>query len=69
MIKGSDKMLKILLVEDDEKLCYKIKDTLVKWGFRVIIVESFDSVQNTYIEYKPHLVIMDIGLPCYDGIG
>ncbi|WP_346916487.1 response regulator transcription factor [Clostridium sp.] len=60
-------MKEILLVEDDLDLSKVLSSSLNKWGFKVNLIENFDSILKEFIEKKPQLVIMDVNLPYYDG--
>ena len=60
-------MHKLMLVEDDTTIRSGIVALLEKWGYQVIAIEKFDEVLTTYIAEKPHLVILDITLPFYNG--
>ena len=60
-------MYKILLVEDDKIISREIIKNLVKWGFDAIVVEDFSNVMQVFEEFDPHLVLMDISLPFYNG--
>jgi len=60
-------MKEILLVEDDLDLSKILSSSLNKWGFKVNLIEKFDSILKEFIEKKPQLVIMDVNLPYYDG--
>lgn len=60
-------MYKILIVEDDKVLCNNIEEGIAKWGFDVISIGNFENVLEEFAKHNPHLVIMDINLPCFDG--
>lgn len=60
-------MYKILIVEDDKALCNNIGEGIIRWGFDVIFIENFENVLEEFAKHNPHLVIMDINLPCFDG--
>ena len=60
-------MYKILIVEDDKALCENIKGEISKWGFDTVSIENFENVLEEFAKHSPHLVIMDINLPCFDG--
>ncbi|WP_346887059.1 response regulator transcription factor [Clostridium sp. UBA1056] len=60
-------MKEILLVEDDLDLSKALSSSLNKWGFKVNLIENFDSILKEFIEKEPQLVIMDVNLPYYDG--
>lgn len=60
-------MKEMLLVEDDLDLSKVLSSSLNKWGFKVNLIENFDSILKEFIEKEPQLVIMDVNLPYYDG--
>ena len=60
-------MYKILIVEDDEVIAKTLKVHLEKWGYQARCAENFKQVAKEFKEYAPHLVLMDIGLPFYNG--
>lgn len=60
-------MYKILIVEDDFGIANAIKLQAKTWNFNVKIVENFNDVLTDFSEFQPHIVLMDISLPFYDG--
>ncbi|TCO79338.1 response regulator transcription factor [Marinisporobacter balticus] len=60
-------MYKILIVEDDNIISSIISDKLNKWGYDASIISDFNNVLVAYTSFEPHLVLMDINLPYYDG--
>jgi DNA-binding response OmpR family regulator len=60
-------MYKIMIVEDEEKIRGIIKTYLQKWGFEVYCPDKFNNIFEEFSKESPHLVIMDINLPDYDG--
>ncbi|MBK3495977.1 response regulator transcription factor [Viridibacillus sp. YIM B01967] len=58
---------RILIVEDDLKIASLLADTLRKYHYEVKTVESFDSILEEFTAFNPHLVLLDINLPSYDG--
>lgn len=60
-------MYKILIIEDDQSIARSIKDILLTWGYKVAICENFKDVLNIFVEEKVDLVLLDIGLPFYNG--
>lgn len=64
---GSHKNYRLLLVEDDTVIAEGMKLHLEKWGYEVICAEDFGNVLKTFAACSPHLVLMDIGLPFYNG--
>ncbi|WP_311492641.1 response regulator transcription factor [uncultured Anaerococcus sp.] len=60
-------MFKIFVVDDSQIISEKLKNELEKWGFEVALVCDFEKVFDIFKSEKPDLVVMDIGLPFYDG--
>ena len=60
-------MHKILLVEDDEVIRQQVKKILEQWEYEVVRVEDFMEVLSLFVKEEPHLVLMDIGLPLFNG--
>lgn len=60
-------MHKILLVEDDGVIREEVARLLAQWGFEVVVVEDFMEVLSLFVKEEPHLVLLDIGLPLFNG--
>lgn len=60
-------MFKILIVEDDSIISDKIRMHLEKWGYEVESVTDFTDVIQHFARFEPQLVLIDIGLPFYNG--
>lgn len=60
-------MYKILVVEDDTVIAQEIKRHLTRWGYEVEAVSDFADVMGQFGRFQPQLVLMDIGLPFYNG--
>lgn len=60
-------MYRILIIEDDRTIANAVKNHLEKWGFEAKCAENFKDIMSEFSEYSPHLVLMDIGLPFYNG--
>lgn len=60
-------MYKIMIVEDDASLAKALQKTISSWDYDVWCVKRFDAVSDEFQEIEPHLVIMDIMLPFYNG--
>ena len=60
-------MYKILIVEDDKALCDNISEGIFKWGFDTVSIENFENILEEFAKHNPHLVLMDINLPHFDG--
>lgn len=54
-------------MEDDEKIAHLLADVLRKYQYDVNIVNDFESVVEEAVAFQPHLILLDINLPIYDG--
>jgi two-component system, OmpR family, bacitracin resistance response regulator BceR len=59
--------MNILIIEDDTAIFQSLKTTLEQWSFQVEGPEDFQHVMGAFMKSQPHLVIIDIQLPAYDG--
>lgn len=57
----------IFIVEDDKALFKALQTGLEAWSFRVSRPDDFNEVMRSFLDQQPHLVIMDITLPKFDG--
>ena len=60
-------MYQIFIVEDDPTIAKLMGRVLEKWGFAVACVSDFSAVLSEFRVAAPHLVLMDVSLPFYDG--
>ncbi|MDO5411824.1 MAG: response regulator transcription factor [Lachnospiraceae bacterium] len=60
-------MYRILIVEDDDSIASLVEKQLMLWGLAVRCVQDFRNVLQIFAEYEPHLVLLDISLPFYNG--
>src|SRR5690625_949399 len=60
-------MQKILIVEDDPKLANYLAKDIEKYGYAVHKVMNFSNVMEEFNQFSPHLVLLDINLPSFDG--
>lgn len=60
-------MYRIYLVEDDVIIARSIKKHLENWEYEVQCTKDFSAVTKEFAEFAPQLVLMDIGLPFYNG--
>ena len=60
-------MYRILIVEDDAGIAKAIKEQAQMWGLQAEYVEDFRDVMAAFAGFSPHLVLMDISLPFFDG--
>ncbi|MBW4080575.1 response regulator transcription factor [Paenibacillus sp. S150] len=60
-------MFKIMIVEDDIRIRTLMTDILRKYGYEVAEVADFLQVEKIFEQEAPHLVLLDLNLPYYDG--
>lgn len=60
-------MYKILIVEDDGVIASAVAAHLHSWGWETSCVVDFQHVMEAFAAFSPHLVLLDITLPFYDG--
>ena len=60
-------MYRILIIEDDFSMAAAMKKQIESWGHEVKLVEDFQNVISVFAEYDPHMVLVDIMLPFFDG--
>ena len=60
-------MYKIFIIEDDRRLVRLLEEHLHKFGYAAESVQDFESVQQQFEQLSPHLVLLDVNLPKYDG--
>jgi two-component system response regulator protein BraR/BceR len=54
-------------VEDDAVIAREIQKNLAKWDLESLIADDFQNVIQTFRTFEPHLVLMDISLPFFNG--
>lgn len=62
-----EQAMKIVIVEDDAILAKEIRHFLEKWGYTAVVAEQFLDIAAQCLTCQPHLILMDINLPYYDG--
>ncbi|MGE7624857.1 response regulator transcription factor [Viridibacillus sp. NPDC096237] len=62
-----DDKFNIMIVEDEQKIAEMVEENLIKWGYDVYPVKDFQQVEEEYLSVKPHVVLLDINLPYFDG--
>lgn len=60
-------MYRVLIVEDDRGIAESVRDAAATWGFDARCAENFRDVAGEFAAFAPHLALMDIGLPFFDG--
>ena len=60
-------MYRILIVEDNMDIAQAMKRRIEAWALEARCVEDFRQVMAAFSQYSPHLVLLDIGLPFFNG--
>ncbi len=60
-------MYRVMIVEDDEIIAKTVKKHLEQWQYDVHIISDLSNVMGEFTDYSPHIVLMDIKLPFYNG--
>ena len=59
--------MKIIIVEDKETLRQELCLFLSKYGYETVALSRYDNVVQDILHESPHLVLLDINLPVFDG--
>ena len=60
-------MYRLLIVEDDRGIAEAIKAQAEMWGMQAHVVTNFRNVMAEFVETEPHIVLLDIALPFFNG--
>lgn len=58
---------RIFIVEDDPAIAQMVEEQVKAWGLDARRAENFREVAAEFAAYQPHLVLLDISLPFYNG--
>ena len=60
-------MYKLMIIEDDPGIADAVKKQAELWELEVHITENFRAVMAEFAEAQPHIVLIDISLPFFNG--
>lgn len=60
-------MYKLMIVEDDRGIAEAVKKQAENWGLEALAVSDFSGVMDEFARFEPHIVLLDISLPFYNG--
>lgn len=60
-------MYRILVIEDDFSMAEAMKKQLESWGNDVRLISDFQNVIPSFESYDPHIVLIDLMLPFFNG--
>ena len=59
--------MKIFIVEDDPVIASAVAEHIASWGCEPRIARYFQNIVQEFVEFDPQLVLLDVGLPFYNG--
>ena len=60
-------MYRIMIIEDDQAMAEAMEKQIRSWGNECLCVRDFQNILPVFVEYDPHMVLMDIMLPFFNG--
>lgn len=60
-------MYKLMIVEDDPGIARSVRELAESWGYLTDVPEDFRHITAAFTAFQPHLVLMDITLPFFNG--
>ena len=60
-------MYRLLIIEDEKGIAESIADNLSNYGFETRTIDDFSRTMEIFKDFDPHMVLLDIKLPYYDG--
>ncbi len=60
-------MYKLFIVEDDKGIADAVSDRAKLWGMTVAVASDFSNITAEFVKFSPHIVLLDISLPFFDG--
>jgi len=63
----ANRPVRVLVVEDNVDAAETLSDLLTLWGYEVEVVHDGQAAIETAPRFRPHAVLLDIGLPRMNG--
>lgn len=60
-------LYRLMIVEDDKGIAQAIKAQAELWEMQVQCVQNFRNVMSEFAAFDPHIILMDISLPFFNG--
>lgn len=60
-------MYRLLIVEDDPGISSAVQTQARNWNFEVLIAQNYRDILSEVTAFGPHLILLDISLPFYNG--
>lgn len=58
---------RLMIIEDDRGIAKAIKEKAEQWDLQVHCIENFHSVMKEFADFHPHIILLDITLPFFNG--
>lgn len=58
---------RIMIVEDDAVIASLLQSQLCRFGYDAFVCEDLSDVMSVFVREKPHLLLLDVGLPFFSG--
>ncbi|HWK23813.1 MULTISPECIES: response regulator transcription factor [Bacillales] len=59
--------MKVMIIEDDQVIRELLGESLKKWNYDVVMLNSFENVLEDFLSEQPTILLLDINLPLFDG--
>lgn len=60
-------MMKIAIIEDNNKIRIELCEFLRRYNYETVEITDYQNAAREVLVQKPHLVLLDLNLPVYDG--
>ncbi|MGN0574364.1 MAG: response regulator transcription factor [Acutalibacteraceae bacterium] len=60
-------MYRLFIVEDDRGIAEAVKSQAEKWELEVKCAQNFRNILSEFSEFDPHIILLDISLPFFNG--
>ncbi|WP_195517208.1 response regulator transcription factor [Paraclostridium bifermentans] len=58
---------KVFIIEDEEKIRIELSEFLNRYGYETSYANDFENIVEIALKSAPHIILLDINLPYYDG--
>lgn len=59
--------MRIFIVEDDPVIQHRLQSELEKWHYQTSLAQDFNQIMAEIQSFDPHLILLDIVLPAFNG--
>lgn len=59
--------MRIMIIEDDQVIRRLLAKQILSWGYEIFTCQNFTDIMQEFDQINPHLVLLDINLPSYNG--